>query len=99
MRVFEVFALTIALFLTVAQARPQGHQQQIDPAYLRDYYSQIAQAGGRGSPTEATPIYEQESPQNLQPQYLTTAGQQIRVKDAASEQVRCGLFTQTNAID
>jgi len=87
MRVFEVSALTITLLLTVVQARPQGPQQQIDPAYLRDYYSQIAQAGGRG-PTEATPIYEQESPQNLQPQYLTTAGQQIRVKDSANEQIR-----------
>lgn len=87
MRVFKVSALTVAVFLTVVHARPQGPQQQIDPAYLRDYYSQIAQAGARGSPTEATPIYEQESPQNLQPQYLTTAGQQIRVKDVATEQV------------
>lgn len=83
MRALELSALTVALLLSAAYARPQ---QQVDPAYLRDYYSQIAQ---RGSPTEATPIYEQEGPQNSQPQYL---GQQIRVKDP-SEQVRLPYAT------
>lgn len=70
MRVFVVSVLTVALVVSVAYAR---HQQQVDPAYLREYYSQLAQ---RGSPTEATPIYEQEGAQS--PQFL---GQQIRARD------------------
>lgn len=81
MRVFQVSALTVAVLLSVAYARPQ-QQQQIDPAFLREYYSQIAQ---RGAPTEATPIYEQDSQQGPQAQqYL---GQQIRVRDPVSDQV------------
>lgn len=87
MRGLEVSALTVALLISVAYARPQHqHQQQIDPAYLRDYYSQIA-AGARGAPTEATPIYEQDNSQNQQSQYASS-GQQIRVKDPVAEQVR-----------
>lgn len=71
MRVFQVSALTVTLLLAVAYARPQ---QQVDPAYLREYYQQLA---ARGSPTEATPIYEQDGGS---PQF-----QQIR---ANPEQVR-----------
>lgn len=83
MRVFQVSALTVAVLLSVAYARPQ-QQQQIDPAFLREYYSQIAQ---RGAPTEATPIYEQDGQQGpqQQQQYL---GQQIRVRDPVSDQVK-----------
>lgn len=78
MRSLQVSALIVASLLTVAYARPQ--QQQIDPAYLREYYSQLA---ARGSPTEATPIFEQEA---AQPQYLS----QIRASNP--EQVKNFLF-------
>lgn len=72
--------------IALATARPQ--QQQIDPAFLRDYYAQIQQQSrGAGSPSEATPIYEQESAQPQQPQYLA-AGQQFRVRDPVAEQVK-----------
>lgn len=86
MRVFQVFALTVAVLLSVAYARPRPQQQQqIDPAFLREYYSQIAQ---RGAPTEATPIYEQDSQQGPQQQQQQYLGQQIRVRDPVSEQVK-----------
>ena len=56
------------LFAVASVATAQQHQQ-LDPAYLRQYYSQIAQqAGAQGSHNvarAATPIYEQQD----QPQY------------------------------
>lgn len=33
-------------------------QQQVDPAYLRQYYSQVAQQGQHGPQRAATPIFE-----------------------------------------
>lgn len=56
------------LFAVASVATAQQHQQ-LDPAYLRQYYSQIAQqAGAQGSHNAraATPIYEQQE----QPQYV-----------------------------
>lgn len=63
MRLFVTF-----LFATVAVTTAQHQQQQqVDPAYLRQYYAQ-QQAG---APRE-TPIYEaQEQPQ---PQYVQQGG-------------------------
>lgn len=64
MRLF-VAVLFAIVSVTTAQ------QQQIDPAYLRQYYSQLAQQGGsQGSPRAAAPIFEQQEqqqPQQFQP--------------------------------
>lgn len=71
-------SLTVfVLALATVFAYPQQQQQQIDPAYLRDYYAQISQQNGRGaaSASDATPIYEQEQ---AQPQYITAGQQQVR---------------------
>lgn len=61
-------------------------QQAIDPAYLRQYYQQIAQqAGAQGGSAQAradaTPIYEQGAQEQQHvPQYLhqQQQGQQVR---------------------
>lgn len=54
------------MFAVVSVSSAQQHQQ-LDPAYLRQYYSQLAQQGGsQGAPREATPIFEQQE----QPQYV-----------------------------
>lgn len=75
-------SLTIfVLALTTVFAFPQQQQQQIDPAYLRDYYAQISQQNGRGaaSASDATPIYEQEQSQpQAQSQYITPGQQQVK---------------------
>lgn len=70
-------------------ARPQ--QPQIEPAYLRDYYAQIAQQNAqRGSVADATPIFEQNT--SFQPSQHTV-GQQIRVRDPVQEQVQQHSFS------
>lgn len=78
---FTIFLPTIEMIM----ARPQ--QQQIEPAYLRDYYAQIAQQNAaRGSVADATPIFEQNT--SFQPSsQAATVGQQIRVRDPVQEQV------------
>lgn len=75
MKFFIVLSIT---FATLVSAQ---HQQQLDPSYLQQYYSQ--QSGAR---QEATPIYESGS-QEVEQQYVQQ-GQQIRVKDNVGEQVR-----------
>lgn len=58
------------LFAVASVATAQQHQQ-LDPAYLRQYYSQIAQqSGAQQGGRAATPIYEerQEQPQYVQQQ-------------------------------
>ncbi|EDV39698.2 uncharacterized protein Dana_GF24343 [Drosophila ananassae] len=63
-------------------------QQGVDPAYLRQYYQQLQhqqQGQGQGQTIDGTPIYEQNSEQSQQ---YVTAGQQIRLKDTVSEQIR-----------
>lgn len=73
-------------------ARPQ--QPQIDPAYLRDYYQQQQQQQQqhqvRGSVADVTPIFEQST--SFQPSSPQIGvGQQIRVRDPVSEQVKKGI--------
>lgn len=78
---FTIFLPSIEMIM----ARPQ--QQQIEPAYLRDYYAQIAQQNAqRGSVADATPIFEQNT--SFQPSQVATVGQQIRVRDPVQEQVQ-----------
>lgn len=67
MRVF------VTILIAVATVHAQ-QQQQIDPAYLRQYYHQLAQQNGgigiSGSPRSA-PIFEpqeQQAPQQFAPQ-------------------------------
>lgn len=85
----KYFALTtMCLLLSAVQARPQ-HQQQIDPAYLQQYYAQVAQASGARAGAEATPIFEQDSSADQQQQqYLAPQAHQIRLKDSVADQVR-----------
>ncbi|XP_073838097.1 cuticular protein 66D [Musca autumnalis] len=73
------------IIVTLAVLGHVGAQQhqQIDPAYLRQYYQQLQQQTGAAG--DATPIYEQNSEQTQQ--YITP-GQQLRVKDNVQEQVR-----------
>ncbi|EDV96242.1 putative uncharacterized protein DDB_G0271606 [Drosophila grimshawi] len=66
-------------FCGVAQA-----QQGVDPAYLRQYYQQLQQQQ-QHQPSDGTPIYEQNSEQTQQ---YVSAGQQVRLKDTVSDQIR-----------
>lgn len=68
MRLFVSVAMLALVSLTSAypRARPQQHQP-VDPAYLRQYYAQIAQQGGQRP--AATPIFEQGAQESAQPQY------------------------------
>lgn len=63
--------LFVAVIFAVVSVSSAQHQQQVDPAFLRQYYSQIAQEGGAQAPqARAAPIYEsQEQPQYLQQQH------------------------------
>lgn len=64
--------LFVTILIAVATAHAQ--QTQIDPAYLRQYYQQLAQQNGGvgiGSPRASAPIYEQQeqpAPQQYVPQ-------------------------------
>lgn len=59
------------MFAVVAATSAQQHQQ-LDPAYLRQYYAQLSQQGGaQGQQRAAAPIYESQE----QPQYLQQAAQ------------------------
>jgi hypothetical protein len=55
--------LFVTIFFAVVSVSTAQHQQEVDPAYLRQYYAQIAQQSG--AEQRATPIYEQQE----QPQY------------------------------
>lgn len=75
--------------MDMIMARPQ--QQQIEPAYLRDYYAQLSQQPNsvRGSVSDVTPIFEQSTSFQPSPQINhATVGQQIRVRDPVQDQVR-----------
>lgn len=83
--------LLFTIFLPMILARPQ--QQQIEPAYLRDYYAQLSQqqqqGAIRGSVSDVSPIFEQSTSFQPSPQVNhATVGQQIRVRDPVQEQVR-----------
>ncbi|KAH8365719.1 hypothetical protein KR093_003785 [Drosophila rubida] len=70
---------------TVAICGVVQAQQGVDPAYLRQYYQQLQQQQHQQQPSDGTPIYEQNSEQTQQ---YVSAGQQIRLKDTVSEQIR-----------
>lgn len=78
--------LLFSSLLSIVFTLPQ-HQQQIDPAYLQQYYAQVAQAAGARAAGDATPIFEQDNAANQQPQYIAQ-GQQIRIKDSVADQVK-----------
>lgn len=78
--------ILFTIILPFIMARPQS--PQIDPAYLRDYYAQISQQNqNRGSVSDVTPIFEQNTSFQPSPQ-VATVGQQIRVRDPVQEQVK-----------
>uniref|UniRef100_A0A182PJY6 Cuticular protein RR family n=1 Tax=Anopheles epiroticus TaxID=199890 RepID=A0A182PJY6_9DIPT len=86
MRAFVVASILCVGFVS---AYPQ---QAVDPAYLRQYYQQIAQAAGAQNAAQGradpTPIFEQGAQEQQHiPQYVTQ-GQQLRVKDNVQEQIR-----------
>ena len=84
MRAFQT-VLVICVSLSGLCAGQQSQQLQgIDPAYLRQYYQQVAQQAGASG--ESTPIFEQ-NPEPSQ-QYSQSTGQQIRHKDNAQDQVK-----------
>ncbi|KAH8307230.1 hypothetical protein KR044_008192 [Drosophila immigrans] len=71
---------------TVAICGVAQAQQGVDPAYLRQYYQQLQQQQQhQPQQSDGTPIYEQNSEQTQQ---YVSAGQQIRLKDTVSEQIR-----------
>ena len=76
--------LIVCLGITHAYA-----QQAIDPAYLRQYYQQIAQQAGASQQRshEATPVYEPPGQEQQLSQQYVQQPQQIRVKDNVNDQV------------
>lgn len=52
------------LFAVVSVSSAQHQHQQVDPAYLRQYYQQLAQQGQQGA--KATPIYETHEQQQYE---------------------------------
>uniref|UniRef100_A0A3F2Z487 Uncharacterized protein n=1 Tax=Glossina pallidipes TaxID=7398 RepID=A0A3F2Z487_GLOPL len=82
-----LIVVTLTLLGNYVKVKAQ-HQQQIEPAYLRQYYQQLQQhqqAGAGGGAADATPIYEQNGEQ---PEHYVASGQQLRVKDTVQEQIR-----------
>lgn len=64
------------LFAVVSVASAQQHQ--LDPAYLRQYYQQLAHQGGEQRPS--APIYEtQEQPQYVQQQSAPLKNVSVKV--------------------
>lgn len=59
--------LFVTILFAVVSVSTAQHQQEVDPAYLRQYYAQIAQQSG--AEQRAAPIYEQQE----QPQYQQQA--------------------------
>lgn len=58
------FFVTVAVLAVVSLSSARPQQQQLDPAYLRQYYAQIGQqTGAQGAPRSATPIFESAEPQ------------------------------------
>lgn len=73
------FFVTVAVLAVVSlsSARPQ-QQQQLDPAYLRQYYAQIGQqTGAQGASRSATPIFESAEPQQ---QYQQQGLKNVRLR-------------------
>ncbi|XP_052861101.1 activating signal cointegrator 1 complex subunit 2 homolog [Anopheles cruzii] len=94
----RTFVVASILCVGFASAYPQ---QAVDPAYLRQYYQQIAQAAGAQGTAQGradgTPIYEQGAQEQQHiPQYLPQ-GQQIRLKDNVHDQVQRSQYQQPQA--
>lgn len=71
--------LFVAIFfavVSVSSALPQHQHQQVDPAYLRQYYQQLAQQQGGA---KATPIYETQEQQYEQPKAVSLVSPLTRV--------------------
>ncbi|KAH8380236.1 hypothetical protein KR009_009579, partial [Drosophila setifemur] len=78
--------LLLVVASAVALCGMVSGQQGVDPAYLRQYYQQLQhQQQNQGQTVDGTPIYEQNSEQTQQ---YVSSGQQIRIKDTVSEQIR-----------
>lgn len=86
----QIIIIGLSISFVLAQ-----HQQTIDPAYLQQFYQQVAsQAGARaaaissphGGAADATPIYE-SSDHEQSSQHFINPGQQIRIKDNVQDQV------------
>uniref|UniRef100_T1DMX3 Putative cuticular protein 135 rr-2 family n=1 Tax=Anopheles aquasalis TaxID=42839 RepID=T1DMX3_ANOAQ len=81
MRAFVVASILCVGFVS---AYPQ---QAVDPAYLRQYYQQIAQAAGAQGRADSTPIHEPGAQEQQHiPQYLPQQGQQIRPQYQQAQQ-------------
>uniref|UniRef100_A0A182K3A0 Uncharacterized protein n=1 Tax=Anopheles christyi TaxID=43041 RepID=A0A182K3A0_9DIPT len=96
MRAFVVASILCVGFVS---AYPQ---QAVDPAYLRQYYQQIAQAAGAQNAAQGradgAPIYEQGAQEQQHiPQYLPQQGQQLRVKDNVHDQIQRTQYQQPQA--
>lgn len=71
-----------------------AQQQNVDPAYLRQYYQQLQQQQHQQQGADATPIYEQNSEQTQQ---YVSQGQQFRLKDTVREQIQAQQQQQHQA--
>nr|XP_014087192.2 cuticle protein 21 [Bactrocera oleae] len=82
----------LALLGVIVLVRAQ--QQNVDPAYLRQYYQQLQQQQQQQQSGDATPIYEQNSEQSQQ---YVGQGQQYRLKDTVREQIQAQQQQQHQA--
>lgn len=81
------------LFAVVASCSAQQQHQQVDPAYLRQYY---AQQNGAEEAQRAAPIYESQE----QPEYLQQAkGVSWRIFSPLSLIGGLGIVKKRNAIE
>jgi hypothetical protein len=70
--------LFVAVLFAIVSVSYAQQKQQIDPAYLREYYARLAAQGGNplGAPrSNAAPIYEQQQEPAAQQQYSQQAPQ------------------------
>lgn len=65
----RLFVTILFAVVSMTSCSAQQQQQEVDPAYLRQYYAQIAQQAGAQVPQKATPIFEAQD----QPQYQQQA--------------------------
>lgn len=71
------FFVTVAVLAVVSLSSARPQQQQLDPAYLRQYYAQIGQQTGAQGARSATPIFESAEPQQ---QYQQQGLKNVRIK-------------------
>ncbi|CAO1308725.1 unnamed protein product [Diamesa hyperborea] len=87
------FFVTVAVLAVVSLSSARPQQQQLDPAYLRQYYAQIGQqTGAQGAPRSATPIFESAEPQQQYQQQglknFPRPGQQQQTQSYVAPEVR-----------